>query len=286
MPREPWTSGGDVFDAVASTYGTRRPEFPADVLEELAAIAGLGPRSTVLEIGPGTGAATVPLAELGARIVAVEPGSALAEVLRRRVAGFPDVEVVTARFEDWQPADLSFNAVVAASSWHWLDPGVRWQKAYDVLKSGGWLVLLSHIVVRDPDEPEVYAETADLHEAHVSGHPGWGHPPTAEEVMTAAEAASASIADVERVIGRAPDSSSTEALFEPPLLRWHSQVQHFDAHGYVELLRTTSLYGNLDEGVREPLLSAIEERIRDRMGDRATRRYLVSLRLAPKRRTQ
>jgi hypothetical protein len=38
------------------------------------------------------------------------------------------------------------------------------------------------------------------------------------------------------------------------------------------------LYRKLDRNVREPLLDAIAERIRTRMGDRAARRYLTVLR--------
>ncbi len=196
---------------------------------------------------------------------------------------FPDVTIVRSQFEDWEPPKTGFDAVVAASSWHWLDPATRWQKAHDVLNPSGWLVLLGHIVVADPGELEVFAETADLHEAHASGHPSWGHPPTAQEVIAAAEAVSSSISEVERVIGRAPDPSETD-LFQSPILRWYRQVQHFDAHGYVEHLRTTSLYESLGAEVREPLLSAIEQRIRDRMDNKATRRYLISARLAQSKR--
>jgi SAM-dependent methyltransferase len=280
---EPWTKGSEVFDAVADTYDARRPVFPEVVFDEIAATTGLGRGSPVVEIGPGTGQATIRLAELGTKLVAIEPGAALVELLSRRVAAFPDVTIVRSRFEDWEPPNTGFDAVVAASSWHWLDPMTRWQKAHDVLNPSGWLVLLGHIVVADPGELEVFAETADLHEAYASGHPSWGHPPTAGEVIAAAEAVSSSIAGVERVIGRAPDPSETE-LFQSPILRWYRQVQHFDATGYVGHLRTTSLYASLGAEVREPLLSAIEQRIRDRMDNKATRRYLVSARLAQSKR--
>jgi hypothetical protein len=42
--------------------------------------------------------------------------------------------------------------------------------------------LLGNVVVRRPGEPEVYAETADLHEGLSPGNPGWGHPPLEDEV--------------------------------------------------------------------------------------------------------
>ena len=48
-------------------------------------------------------------------------------------------------------------------------------------------------------------------------------------------------------------------------------VQWFDGDGFADLLRTQSPYRRLDQNVREPLLDAIAERIRTRMGDRASR---------------
>jgi SAM-dependent methyltransferase len=280
MPRSSWIDGRDYFDTVASLYDSRRPEFPPQVFAEAAAIAGLTPGSRVLEVGPGTGQATLRLAELGLSVVALEPGEALADLAEERLRDYPSVEVVRSRFEDWEPGSQRFDAVVSASSWHWIDPAVRWQKAHDLLVPSGWLVLVAHIVVRQPGEREVYGETADLHEAHASGHPSWGHPPTEEQIVTEAGTASGNIVELERVLGRAVDASPTEGLFDVPVVRWFRQVQHLDARGYVELKRTMSVYGTLDPDTREPLLGAMEDHIRERMDDEATRRYLIAVRTA------
>jgi SAM-dependent methyltransferase len=250
------------------------------VFKDLAALVGLTPRSRVLEVGCGTGLATASLARTGASVLAVEIGPSLASVARRRLAAFPNVRVVTASFEDWPPLAERFDLVLAAASWHWIDPTIRWEKGYDVLDARGWLAILGHIVVRDANAPEVYAETADLHEKYAPGHVGWGHPPTAGEVIALAGRATNSIAALEVALGRAPDTSTTAGRFDPPLIRWYHQEQWFDSLGYVDLLRTTSLYASLPENVREPLLDAVAERIRAAMGDRAARRYLVALRLA------
>ena len=283
VPSKPWTSGRDYFDSVADTYAARRPDFPAEVFAELATLTGLSATSAVVEVGAGTGQATIQLAELGASVVALEPGAALAQLASARLTGFGNVEVVRSRFEDWGSAGRRFDAVIAATSWHWVDPELRWRKAHRLLAPSGWLVLLGHLVVGEPGTPEVYAETADLHEAHVSGHPSWAHPPTATDIVAAAEKAAGSIADVERVLGRAPDTSTTDNLFQTPVLRWFRQEQHLDARGYVELMRTTSLYGSLDATIREPLLTAIEHRIRERMHDHVVRHYLIPMRLARRR---
>jgi hypothetical protein len=68
-------------------------------------------------------------------------------------------------------------------------------------------------------------------------------------------------------------------LFGPTIVCWYPTVQRFSGDGFADLLRTQSPYRRLDRDVREPLLDAIAERIRTRMGDRASRRYLSVLRI-------
>ncbi len=62
------------------------------VVDELIAAADLRPSDTVLEIGPGTGILTVPLAKHAGRVIAVEKDDALADALRGK--NFPRVEIV------------------------------------------------------------------------------------------------------------------------------------------------------------------------------------------------
>jgi SAM-dependent methyltransferase len=220
--------------------------------------------SSVLEVGCGTGQATLSLAALGCSVTAVEPGSELAAVARQRLAAFGNVEVQMSSFERWDARGQRFDALVAASSWHWVDPSIGWQRAHDVLRPGGWTALLGHVVVRRPGEPEVYAGTADLHERFSPGNPGWGHPPLEDEVRATDK-------------GWGP-VEGPGALFGPPIVQWYPTVQWFDGAGFADLLRSTSLYRKLDPHVREPLLDATADRIRTHMGDRVSRRYLTVLR--------
>ena len=68
-----------VFDQDAERYDRARPGYPAELFDDLAALTGLRAGDRVLEIGPGTGQATVPLAQRGYRIAT------------RHVAGGDDV---------------------------------------------------------------------------------------------------------------------------------------------------------------------------------------------------
>ncbi|GAA0565214.1 class I SAM-dependent methyltransferase [Paractinoplanes ferrugineus] len=253
------TELGRVFNEVPELYDRARPGYPAELFADLADLDGLGPETAVLEVGAGTGHATIPLAGLGCRITALEPGADLAAHARRKLANYPDVTVENSTFEEWDDRGRRFDAVVAASSWHWVDPAVGWARAHRLLKPGGRLALLSNVVVRREDEPEVYAETADLHELFAPGDPDWGHPPLAEQARTA--------------------GFDWSPLFEPATVRWYPTVQWLDGAGFADLQRTNSPYRKLDPAVREPLLDAIAERIRTRLGDRVARRYLSVLRV-------
>jgi SAM-dependent methyltransferase len=256
---------GRVFDEVPELYDRVRPTYPDELWADLVAITGLDDRSSVLEVGCGTGQATRSLAAFGCSVTAVELGPAMAALARQRLATAPNVEIETSSFEEWDDRGRRFDVLVAAAAWHWVDPAIGWPRAHDVLRPGGWMALVGNIVVRRPGEPEVYAETADLHERFVPGNPDWGHPPLEDEVRATNEG-----------WGEVNDPGD---LFGTTVVRWYPTVQWFDGEGFADHLRSTSLYRKLDPGVREPLLDAIAERIRTRMGERVPRRYLSVLRV-------
>ena len=256
---------GAVFNQVPELYDRTRPTYPDALFADLTEITGLSRRSRVLEVGCGTGQATRSLAPLAGQVTAVEPGDGLAALARQRLAAFGNVSVESATFEDWDDRGRRFDVLLAASSWHWVDPAAGWPKARTVLRPGGWMALLGHVSVRRPGEPEGYAETADLHERFSPGNPAWGHPPLEDEVRATSE-------------GWGPEHDPGRR-FGPTTVRWYPAVWWFDGAGYADYLRTLSIYRTLSAGVREPLLDAIAERIRTRLDDRVPRRYLSMLRV-------
>jgi len=113
-----WTQRARSFGQVAELYDRWRPGYPdalyADVLK-------LGPGNRILEAGAGTGRASLALARRGASIVAVEPDPAMATVARQRTRNVA-VEVHESTFEDCTVEAGSFDLVVSAQAWHWVDP--------------------------------------------------------------------------------------------------------------------------------------------------------------------
>lgn len=130
------------FDEVARLYNEIRPRYPDALFEKLIEVAGLQPGSTLLEIGPGTGQATTPLAKKGYEITAIELGAGLAAVARQELQAYKNVQIITGAFEEITLPESSFEMVFAATAFHWLDPAIRFVKIHELLKNGGHLAII------------------------------------------------------------------------------------------------------------------------------------------------
>lgn len=126
------------FDAAALDYDRYRPRYPDALFDELISLLP-GASTSAIEIGAGTGIATVPLVERGLRVLTIEPGQAMAAILADKLQ--ERAEIVVGRFEDWVP-DRHVGLVVAFNAWHWVDPAVAVDRVADILQPGGVLGLV------------------------------------------------------------------------------------------------------------------------------------------------
>jgi SAM-dependent methyltransferase len=236
------------------------------LFEDLTDLAGLGPGARVLEIGSGTGQATLPLAEREFQITAIELGPNLAAVARRKLAAFPNVTIFEAAFEDWPLPSEPFDAVVSATAFHWLDPSVRVTKTVDALRPGGVLATIAthHI---DGGDAQFFV---DAHECYRrwSGLPSpWqgGGPPMAADIT--------------------PDIGELEysGRFEPAIFRRYEWIRTYSTQEYLDLLNTYSDHRALEGADRRLLLDCIASLIDERYGGRIRKRYLNELRIARRR---
>ena len=128
------------FESGAAAYDELRPGYPDDLFADVIAYGSDGLGTGVLDVGAGTGKATVPLAARGLDVTALEPAEEMAQRLRTRAdeAGVGDrIRVRVAAFEDLGPADGPFGLIVAAQSFHWTDPESRWQRLLELLPTSG-----------------------------------------------------------------------------------------------------------------------------------------------------
>ncbi len=132
------------FAAQALDYDRYRPRYPDTVFDTLERETGVGPGDVVVEIGAGTGIATVPLVERGLRVTAVEPARELAELARSKLAQSKLGDrgrVVIERFEDCPLPDRA-SLLVAFNAWHWVEPSTALDRAARLLQGRGTLALV------------------------------------------------------------------------------------------------------------------------------------------------
>jgi SAM-dependent methyltransferase len=244
------------FDEDADRYDRARPGYPAPLFNDLAGLAGTGPGCRVLEIGPGTGQATVPLARQGCRIVAVEIGARLADVARRRLAGFSGVRVEVAPFETWPLPAEPFDLVLVATAYHWLDPAVRVDKIADALRPGGALAVVETHHVAGPDT--FFADVQACYEQWDPATPPGLRLPAADAVPQ--------VADTDR-----------SGRFQLATFRRYEWEHTYATEDYLDLLLTYSGHLALPGEARTGLLACIAALIDDRYGGRVSKRYLTQL---------
>lgn len=130
---------GLIFNQMSEYYDQFRPGYPNEIVETIVKKAKLTDGSRVLEIGSGSGKATAQFVDRGFEIVCVEPGEDLAARCREQFKD-KNVSVVVSRFEDCQLPSDSFDAIISAQAFHWVEKPKGLELCAALLKPGGLLM--------------------------------------------------------------------------------------------------------------------------------------------------
>jgi SAM-dependent methyltransferase len=253
-----------MFEQVPELYQRARPSYPAELFDDLADLAGLSEGSRVLEIGCGTGQATLSLARRGYSVLCVELGAGLAAAARRNLEPFPNVEVVHANFESWEPERADFDAIVAFTAFHWVDPELRYEKAARLLREGGSLVVAGSLHVQRPGGDSFWTDVQEDYDAVVPS-PENRPPPLPDEIDDLREEIEGS--------GR----------FEYVAARRYVWDQPYSVDEYISLLNTYSGHRALDDERRTQLYDRIRRRIEARPDRGVVKTYITMLNVARRR---
>jgi SAM-dependent methyltransferase len=230
----------DVFGEAVEQYASARPGYPEAMIDDILEYAD--PVSEILEVGAGTGKATVAFAARGVALTCLEPDPRMAERLAQECARFPQVTIEVTRLENYS-RPVAFDALIAAQSWHWVEASRRWDLAHEAVRTGGTIALFwNKYIVADQDRRNELAEIDKRHDVDYRSNGV-----TIEE----------NEGEIELEEGWPAYDLATDSRFEDLVSRRYRRVLEYDNATYVDLLASTSAYRMLDPTNREQLFGEV-----------------------------
>jgi SAM-dependent methyltransferase len=248
------------FDSVADLYDQYRPGYPSELIESILELTGLPRTGKIVEIGSGTGKATLPFAQRGYSILCLEPGEKMAEVAARNLKPFPGVQFENSRFEDWHEMASTFDLAFSAQAFHWVPKGIGYQKAARALKPHGHLALFWNM-----SSGLVGPLAVEIDRIYKEIAPELGSPFSAND-----ESIQQHIREIEE-----------SGCFGPVAVRRHPWTKRYNTKEYLGLTNTHSDHLRLPEETRKRLFLSIGKAI-DKYGGSAEKPYLTVLYVAEK----
>lgn len=157
------------FAEDAEQYHRARPHYPAELVS--AVVSGVRAAPRVLEIGCGSGHATRAFAHGASEYVAVDLSASLVAIAERELGGCAHLRFVVGAFEDVVLPKGRFDLIVAAQSFHWLEPVAALAKAHELLVDGGRIALFWRFVRFDGSE--FLREARDVILRHAASFEQW-----------------------------------------------------------------------------------------------------------------
>ncbi|HEV7959309.1 MAG TPA: class I SAM-dependent methyltransferase [Acidimicrobiales bacterium] len=242
----------DVFGEAVEQYANARPGYPEDLIEDVLAYGD--PASDILEVGAGTGKATVAFAARGVSMTCLEPDARMAARLAAECAAFPKVSIVTSRFETWA-APTTFDVLIAAQSWHWVDPARRWDLAHRAVHAGGAIAVFwnRYIVANEELRGELDGIDRRYHVDNAFSPNGVTTEAFPDEIVLEE--------------GWPAYDLAGDARFEDLVSRRYRRTQIFSTATYLDLLASTSAYRIMDDRARDALMVEVASLTEERGGE-------------------
>lgn len=256
-----------VFDEAALLYDESRPGYPEKLFDDIVTLSGIPSEGRILEIGCGTGQATVPFARRGYHVLCIELGENMAVLARRNLEAYPRTEVRTGDFEQMPLQDETFDLAISATAFHWLDKSIAYPKVARSLVPGGAISLFWNEHVHSDASDGFFEAAQRIYEREapeIVGPEDYKGLPRPDEVPD-----------------RTGEIQNT-GLFGEVITRSYQWDVHYDAADYLRVLNTYSGHRSLREDSRERLFRGIGHLIDSEYGGSIVKGYLTTLYVAHK----
>jgi len=141
-----------IFDTSAIYYDKYRPSYPNRLVEDIISLSSLSTKSNILEVGSGTGKATILFAKYNLNIDCIELGENLVEIARKKCEYLPKVKINVGKFEDFDFEPRCYDLLFSAQAYHWINPSQRMELASKALRKDGSLALFYNFSQKPVDK--------------------------------------------------------------------------------------------------------------------------------------
>lgn len=236
-----------VFDQAAAVYDEARPGYPLELIDKLIELTQLPTNARILEIGCGTGQITVPLAERGYEIVAVELGENLARIAVSNLKSHHRVRVIHSAFEEGTFGEKSFDLILSAQAFHWIDPEIGYPKIRRLLKNDGHLAVIYNLFRGGGGS--VYRDLDAVYRSHFPQRDEQDAPKLLHENVARAQAG---------ILG--------SGLFSEPVIWETAWAETYTTDRYMKLLDTFSDHRTMHKAAKEDLFKDVRTVINEHGG--------------------
>jgi len=237
-----------VFDNIAAEYDKWRPAYPPELYADIFSYTNITETSRVLEVGIGTGKATLPILETNCRLTAVELGDKMAAYARRKFAEYDNIEVIQGAFEDYDGPGDAYDFIYGACTFHWIPEEIGYPKVFSLLKNGGAFARFANWQQKDKENEPLNAAIQRVYAQCMSG--------TAPPKPEYTEADCKRLADVAGEYG-----------FVDMDYRMYHRKRVFNAEGFVSLQRTHGGHADMSEDQWATFAGGIREAINQHGGN-------------------
>jgi SAM-dependent methyltransferase len=252
------------FNRAALDYDAVRPSYPEALIEDICRISALPKTGKILEVGCGSGQATLPFAKRGFSMLCLDIGSDLLALAAQKCQPYPRVRFLCQAFEDWQPGQELFDLLLSATAFHWIPPAIGYPKAASVLKDTGFLALIWNY--HPQPYSQFFIEVQDLYRKWAPEWQDRTQGPSLEDDLRLTET-----------------EINQTGLFAPVQVKTYSWEKEYASADYLRLLNTYSDHHLLEEDRKSGLFGEIKKLIDERFNGKVTRSYLTASFLAQKK---
>lgn len=225
----------ETFSKIPELYDEVRLSYPAALYRTIRDYAELEPNDPLLEIGTGTGKATVQFAREGNPITAIDLSKELIAVAKKNLKFNKKIKYIARPFEKVILPKNHYALAFSGQTFHWIHYRAGFKKIHDALKPNGTVAFFwnMHNYPKSPFEKEIRR----LHVKHNTVH---------EKKMAS------------RTITRLRDSS----LFTDQTYQVFPWVKYYSKKQYLELLQSFSSIINLPPLRKERFLADVKKVIK------------------------